>query len=114
MIWQIAIVVVIADAHDFIEKMSQALESDIVSQNLHRWIDLIFGYKQTGEEAENAYNGGQIDLLFALWAESETREKDIFSGYTVFAWTCTMDGNKENGVDHCSGIKSMEWIIFQE
>ena len=33
-----------------------ALESDFVSQNLHKWIDLIFGYKQRGPEAETAHN----------------------------------------------------------
>lgn len=42
---------------DFIAKMRSALESDIVSQNLHQWIDLIFGYKQQGEEAIKANNG---------------------------------------------------------
>jgi len=34
----------------------QALESEYVSSNLHKWIDLIFGYKQQGEEAVNALN----------------------------------------------------------
>eukprot|EP00828_Plagiopyla_frontata_P002380 TRINITY_DN10336_c0_g1_i1.p2 TRINITY_DN10336_c0_g1~~TRINITY_DN10336_c0_g1_i1.p2 ORF type:complete len:239 (-),score=32.86 TRINITY_DN10336_c0_g1_i1:82-798(-) len=33
-----------------------ALETQIVSQTLHRWIDLIFGYQQTGEEAIKANN----------------------------------------------------------
>lgn len=34
----------------------QALESEYVSQQLNRWIDLVFGYKQTGREAEDAIN----------------------------------------------------------
>jgi len=41
---------------DFIYKMRLALESDYVSQHLHEWIDLIFGYKQRGEEARRADN----------------------------------------------------------
>jgi hypothetical protein len=36
--------------------MRSALESDIVSENLHNWIDLIFGFKQTGKMAEEANN----------------------------------------------------------
>uniref|UniRef100_A0AAF5D4N2 BEACH domain-containing protein n=1 Tax=Strongyloides stercoralis TaxID=6248 RepID=A0AAF5D4N2_STRER len=34
----------------------QTLESSIVSANLHYWIDLIFGYKQSGEAAVKAIN----------------------------------------------------------
>ncbi|KAK6184595.1 hypothetical protein SNE40_007040 [Patella caerulea] len=44
------------DPADFISKLRQALECDYVSQNLHNWIDLIFGYKQRGLEAEKANN----------------------------------------------------------
>ncbi|KAJ1996992.1 hypothetical protein GGI04_005565, partial [Coemansia thaxteri] len=33
-----------------------ALESEHVSANLHKWVDLIFGFKQRGTEAVKAHN----------------------------------------------------------
>ncbi|XP_078489274.1 neurobeachin-like protein 1 [Ciona intestinalis] len=43
-------------ATDFTFQHRKALESDYVSNNLHQWIDLIFGYKQRGEESVKACN----------------------------------------------------------
>lgn len=43
-------------AENFIYFHRKALESDYVSENLHNWIDLIFGYKQKGPRAIEALN----------------------------------------------------------
>lgn len=42
-----------------------ALESEYVSNNLHNWIDLIFGYKQTGKNALES-NNGRLNILSIL------------------------------------------------
>lgn len=57
---QIADVVLPPWADGSVEKlistMRAALESDYVSDHLHEWIDLIFGYKQRGQEAIESHN----------------------------------------------------------
>ncbi|CCH42461.1 Beige protein [Wickerhamomyces ciferrii] len=57
------------DPKIFVEKNREALESKFVSDHLHEWIDLIFGFKQIGPEAVEALNvfnylsyQGAIDL----------------------------------------------------
>lgn len=57
------------DPHIFIAKHREALESPYVSEHLHQWVDLVFGFKQRGEAAIEATNvfqhlsyGGAKDL----------------------------------------------------
>ncbi|CAN8100413.1 unnamed protein product [Discula destructiva] len=57
------------DPKIFIQKNREALESPYVTQNLHRWIDLVFGFKQRGEASVENLNvfhhlsyHGAIDL----------------------------------------------------
>ena len=56
-------------AREFVRLHRAALESEYVSQNLHKWIDLIFGCKQRGIAAAEELNvfyhltyEGAIDL----------------------------------------------------
>ena len=35
----------------YVTKLRRAFEDNTVSKNIHKWIDLIFGFKQRGEEA---------------------------------------------------------------
>lgn len=44
------------DAGEFIRLHRKALESTYVSQHLHLWIDLVFGYKQQGRAAVECLN----------------------------------------------------------
>lgn len=44
------------DPYFFTCKFRELFESDNVSEGLHAWIDLVFGYKQKGEPAIEAIN----------------------------------------------------------
>merc|ERR550534_1353979 len=44
------------DPKEFIRVHREALESDYVSANLHKWIDLIFGFRQQGDAAIESSN----------------------------------------------------------
>ena len=48
---------------DFILKNRYALESNYASTNLHKWIDMVFGYLQRGERAQFANNLFQPQTL---------------------------------------------------
>lgn len=64
----------------FLSRHMQALEGPVVSTLLSQWIDLIFGFKQQGEQAVNSYNlfyyltyPDQVDLSSAPDLETRNR-----------------------------------------
>lgn len=62
--------------------MRDALESNYVSTNLHHWIDLIFGFKQSGIEAEKAYNCKVI--IFYSFLKNYLHIVIFFKCYSLF------------------------------
>jgi len=60
------------DPRTFVKIHRQALESPMVRQELSHWIDLVFGFKQTGQEAVDAVN------VFhpATYPTNQTQEMD--------------------------------------
>ncbi|KAL3186635.1 hypothetical protein MRX96_027445 [Rhipicephalus microplus] len=104
------------DPSHFIRTCREALEAPFVSENLHAWIDLIFGYKQSGEEAVLAdnvfyhltYEGSRCFTVFprslstasdatpdslaenATSISEETATRDRTSSLSLFAWKRNM------------------------
>jgi factor associated with neutral sphingomyelinase activation len=63
---------------DFTRKHIKALECDYVSDHIHEWIDLIFGYKQRGQaaiEADNLYYYLTYEGAVDLEAIKDVRER---------------------------------------
>ncbi|XP_002035013.2 uncharacterized protein LOC6610432 [Drosophila sechellia] len=58
------------DSRLFVLIHRQALESELVRNQIHNWIDLIFGYKQSGESAVEAINVFH-PATYAVFLDSE-------------------------------------------
>ena len=55
----------------FTSQMRTIMENENVSNNINGWIDLIFGYKQRGKEAEESWN-----VYYYLTYEDFVEEED--------------------------------------
>ncbi len=74
------------DARDFTTQCRRALESDHVSQHLHLWIDLIFGYAQRGEAAERANN--LFHPMVSTWSYTHTYIHHVHTCSHTYSRAC--------------------------
>ena len=75
------------NAPSFILMNRLALESPFVSKNISSWIDLIFGYKQRGEESVKAYNTFSLYSYYECLEKSEVIEEVAVEYATNFGIT---------------------------
>ena len=61
-----------SNAYHLVIQLRQILESEEVSEMISNWIDLVFGYKQKGKEAEKAMN-----VFYFLTYENGVNLKEI-------------------------------------
>lgn len=83
--------------YEFVMKMRCFIESDYVSKNICKWIDLIFGYKQKGKEAEIANNlfvPSSYDN-FKLESVKNKEQRQYYLGVAEFGLTPRQLFNKE-------------------
>ena len=59
---------------EFIYAHRKALESEHVTRNLNKWIDLIWGDKQRGEKAEKAHNIYLPQMYNDVWSNETLRD----------------------------------------
>lgn len=103
------------DPKIFISKNREALESSYVSANLHLWIDLIFGVKQSGPEAVKAlnvfhhlsYNGAiNIDNI-----DDETEKRAVIGAINNFGQTPMKLFNRPHLAKEVLNVPSLYMVI---
>lgn len=109
------------DPKRFVRINRQALESDFVSKNLHKWVDLIFGYKQRGTEAVKAQNTfvhvtyeGAVDIN---GIEDPVQKASIISQIQNFGQTPSRLERKpfpaKSVMNPIKDAKSIDWSSLQ-
>jgi hypothetical protein len=72
---------------DFVHKLRKALESPYVSNHLHEWIDLIWGFRRTGPAAMEKLNV-LSSSLFQFRPEEFMNDPVVFRAMTNLLQTC--------------------------
>ncbi|GAV48218.1 hypothetical protein ZYGR_0I05150 [Zygosaccharomyces rouxii] len=104
------------DPKAFIWKNREALESPYVSEHLHEWIDLIFGFKQRGENAissVNVFNNLSYPGAVNLDSINDEMERRAVTGIIHnFGQTPLQIFQEPHPPKQCSGVHRINEIIW--
>ncbi|GAV53234.1 hypothetical protein ZYGR_0AI05180 [Zygosaccharomyces rouxii] len=104
------------DPKVFVWKNREALESPYVSEHLHEWIDLIFGFKQRGENAifsVNVFNNLSYPGAVNLDSINDEMERRAVTGIIHnFGQTPLQIFQEPHPPKQCSGIHRINEIIW--
>ena len=81
--------------YKFIELMKNVLENNKISSTLNNWIDLIFGYKSRGKEAETARNIFSVNSYQENVNLEKSENKNLLLRYVEFGLIPNQIMNKE-------------------
>jgi hypothetical protein len=81
--------------YEFTLLMRNILENDTISYNIQKWIDLIFGYRNKGKEAEYANNVFSNSSYQEGVDLKNVENKDLFLRYAEFGLTPNQIMSKE-------------------
>ena len=94
---------------EFAEKFISILESDKMHENIHKWIDLVFGKKQSGQEAIDSFNtyhplSYHIQQQSIQQQQQALQQQNIFQANSQQQFLHAVDESRIKWMSNCGSV----------